>query len=202
MQGPIEKPIENPLEKTHWTPIKNPMKNLTSKSHLCSSAYTTPPTQGQEGMPHETEPELFAPAAGRKKLDSIVVDVGCNMRISQSVECVYQYTVYIYIHIRTHAWHVLSIYYICMTCIIYLHIYSQEVLPGYAYMYILCNRKNNKGYDWCKCTYRSITWIRIEKEWGCNGYNKPQKDAKDCFQDVNKDETLTSHFQDSHCVLH
>jgi hypothetical protein len=116
--------------------------------------------------------------------------------------CIPIYCIYIYIHIRTHAWHVLSIYYICMTCIIYLHIYSQEVLPGYAYMYILCNRKNNKGYDWCKCTYRSITWIRIEKEWGCNGYNKPQKDAKDCFQDVNKDETLTSHFQDSHCVLH
>ena len=120
MQGPIEKPIENPLEKTHWT-IKNPMKNLTSKSHLCSSAYTTPPTQGQEGMPHETEPELFAPAAGRKKLDSIVVDVGCNMRISQSVECVYQYTVYIYTHTYT-----------CMTCTIYiLHMHDMYYLSTY-----------------------------------------------------------------------
>ena len=88
------------------------MKNLTSKSHLCSSAYTTPPTQGQEGMPHETEPELLAPAAGRKKLDSIVVDVGCSMRISQSVECVYQYIyTYIYIYIHMHDMYYLYITY-------------------------------------------------------------------------------------------
>ena len=98
------------------------MKNLTSKSHLCSSAYTTPPTQGQEGMPHETEPELLAPAAGRKKLDSIVVDVGCSMRISQSVECVYQY-IYIYIYTYT---------YTCMTCTIYiLHMHDMYYLSTY-----------------------------------------------------------------------
>ena len=186
------------------------MKNLTSKSHLCSSAYTTPPTQGQEGMPHETEPELFAPAAGRKKLDSIVVDVGCSMRISQSVECVYQYIytyIYIYIHMHdmyylyiTYAWHVLSIY-----------IYTaRKCCPGMHICIYYAIEK--KGYDWCKCTYRSINWIHIEKEWGCNGHSKPQKDA---IQIVSRmwtkmfytyftlpSFTLTSHFQDSHCVLH
>ena len=40
------------------------MKNPTSASMLLG---LTPPMPGQERMPHKTEPELFAPAAGREK---------------------------------------------------------------------------------------------------------------------------------------
>ena len=97
-------------------------------------------------MPHETEPELLAPAAGRKQTRFYCGR--CWLQHEDVTICGMCIPIYIYT-------------YTCMTCTIYiLHMHdmyylSTYIQPGgaarvciyiyiYMYIYLLCNRKNKR----------------------------------------------------------